>query len=107
MTAAGADHLFTSGTAAGNIAIGGRGFTMPDLTKALEGAGRISVKDGKIEGVNLMQEVAALLKVTGITPDSIRATVFSTIESDFTVKQGLVTIQKLLMDSHDFQSSGY
>ena len=107
MTAAGADHLFASGTAAGNIAIGGRGFTMPDLTKALDGAGRISVKDGKIEGVNLMQEVAALLKVAGIPPDSIRATVFSTIESDFTVKQGLVTIQKLLMDSHDFQSSGH
>ena len=107
MTAAGVERLSTSGTAAGNLAIGGRGFTTPNLTKALEGAGRISVKDGKIEGINLMQEVAALLKVAGISPDTIRSTVFSTIETDFTIKQGLVNVQKLLMDSHDFQSTGH
>jgi AsmA protein len=107
LIAAGTEHLAASGTAAGNIAIGGRGFTMPDVTKALEGAGRISIKDGKIEGINLMQEAAALLKVAGITLDSIRATVFSTIETDFTIKQGLVNVQKLLMESHDFQSTGH
>lgn len=107
MTAAGVEHLSTSGTAASSIAIGGRGFTMPDLTKALEGAGRLSIKDGKIEGINLIQEVAALLKVAGISPDTIRTTVFSTIDTDFTIKKGLINVQKLLMDSHDFQSTGH
>ena len=54
-----------------------------------------------------MQEVVALLKVAGISPDTIRTTVFSTIETDFTIKKGLVNVQKLLMDSHDFQSTGH
>jgi len=107
MRAAGAEYFSTSGTAAGSIAIGGRGFTMPDLMKTLQGAGRISVKDGKIEGINLMQEVVALLNVAGISPDTIRTTVFSTIETDFTIKKGLVNVQRLLMDSHDFQSTGH
>ena len=29
------------------------------------------------------------------------------IETDFTIKKGLVNVQKLLMDSHDFQSTGH
>ena len=37
MTAAGAEHLSTSGTAAGNIAIGGRGFTMPEFDESARG----------------------------------------------------------------------
>ncbi len=107
MTAVGAEHVSTSGTAAGSITISGRGFTLPELTKALEGAGRIKIKDGKIEGINLVQEVVTLLKVAGISPDMIRTTVFSTIETDFTIRKGLVNVQKLLMNSHDFQSTGH
>ncbi len=98
--------LSMSGTAAADIAVAGRGFSMPDLTKALEGPGRLEVKDGKIEGVNLMGEVVALLKVAGISLDQVKATAFSTIETDFLIKQGIVNVQKLLMDSHDFQATG-
>lgn len=106
LTAAGITHLSTSGTTAGSLAIGGRGYTMPDVRKTLEGTGRLSIKDGRVDGLNLMQEVAALLKAGGLSPDTLRTTVFSTIESDFTIKQGLVNVQKLLMDTHDFQSTG-
>jgi len=95
-----------SGTAAMNIAVAGRGFSMPDLTKALAGPGHVEVKDGKIEGINLMQEAVTLLKVAGVSIDDAKATAFSTIETDVMIQQGIVNVQKLLMDSHDFQATG-
>jgi len=95
-----------SGTAAADFALKGRGFSMADVTKALEGAGHVEVKDGKIEGVNLLQEAVAILKVAGFAIDDPNATVFSTIETDLAVKEGVVHVQRLLMDSHDFQATG-
>lgn len=95
-----------SGTAAMDIAVAGRGFAMPDLTKFLEGPGHLEVKEGKIEGVNLMEEAVMLLKVAGISLDRANATAFSIIETDFTITQGIVNVQKLLIDSHDFQAAG-
>ena len=98
--------LFISGTAGADFALKGRGLSVPDLTKALEGTGRMAVKDGKIEGVNLLQEAVEILKVAGIGLDDPKATAFSTIEMDLAVNQGVVHIQRLLMDSHDFQATG-
>ena len=95
-----------SGTAGADIAVAGRGFSMPDLTKALEGPGHVEVKEGKLEGVNLTGEALALLKVAGVSLDQAKATAFSTLETDFMIKQGIVTIQRLLADSHDFQATG-
>ena len=98
--------LSMSGTAAANLAFAGRGFSMPDLTKALEGPGHVEVKEGKLEGVNLTEEAVALLKVAGVSLDQAKATAFSTLETDFMIKQGIVNIQRLLADSHDFQATG-
>lgn len=106
LDAVAATQVSLTGTAGADLALRGRGFTMPDLTKALEGTGRIAVKDGKIEGVNLLQEAVAILKIAGIAIDNPKATAFSTIETDLTVKQGLVIVERLLMDSHDFQATG-
>jgi AsmA protein len=95
-----------SGTAGADLSLQGKGFSMPDLTKALEGTGHMAVKDGKIEGVNLLQEVASALKVAGISLDNAKATAFSTIETDLVIKQGIINVQRLLMDSRDFQATG-
>ncbi|MBX3329081.1 MAG: AsmA family protein [Nitrospira sp.] len=95
-----------SGTAGTNLSLQGKGFSMPDLTQALEGTGHMAVKDGKIEGVNLLQEVASALRVAGISLDNAKATAFSTIETDVGIKQGIINVQHLLMDSHDFQATG-
>jgi len=95
-----------SGTAGADLSVQGRGLSMPDLTKSLEGTGHVAVKDGKIEGVNLLQEAISILKVAGISLDDARATAFSTIETDFAIKQGTIYVQRLLMDSHDFQATG-
>ncbi|HLZ34782.1 MAG TPA: AsmA family protein, partial [Nitrospira sp.] len=106
METIGTDALRVSGSAAGSLALQGRGFTKPDLTQALDGTGKIAVKDGRIEGVNLMQEVSALFKVVGLSQDDVKATAFTAIEADVGIKQGLVNVQRLLMDSHDFQATG-
>jgi len=95
-----------SGTAGADLSLQGKGFSMPDLTKALEGIGHMAVKDGKIEGVNLLQEAMSALKVVGISLDDAKATAFSTIETDLAIKQGIINVQRLLMDSHDFQATG-
>ncbi|MDH5740054.1 MAG: AsmA family protein [Nitrospira sp.] len=95
-----------SGTAGADLSVQGRGFSMPDLTKALQGTGHMAVKDGKIQGVNILQEVVSALKVAGISIGDPNATVFSTIETDLAIKQGVISLQNLLMDSHDFQATG-
>ena len=95
-----------SGTAGADLGVQGRGFSMPDLRKSLEGTGHVAVKDGKIEGVNLLQEAISILKVVGIPLDNAKATAFSAIETDLAIKQGTLHFQRLLMDSHDFQATG-
>jgi AsmA protein len=106
LDAVAATQVSLSGTAGADLALQGRGFSMPDLTKALEGTSHVAVKDGRIEGVNLIQEALSILKVVGIPVDDPKATVFSTIETDLLVQQGIITVQRLLMDSHDFQATG-
>jgi AsmA protein len=95
-----------SGTAAADLGVQGRGLSIPDLMKSLEGTGHVAVKDGKIEGVDLLQEAISILKVVGISLDNPKATAFSTMETDLAIKQGIIYVQRLLMDSHDFQATG-
>ena len=106
LDAVAATQVSISGTAGADLALQGRGFSMSDLTKTLEGTSHVAVKDGKIEGVNLLQEAISILKVAGISLDNAKATVFSTIETDLAIKQGIINVQHLLMDSHDFQATG-
>jgi AsmA protein len=106
LDAVAATPLSISGTAEADLALQGRGFSMPDLTMALEGTTHIAVKDGKIEGVNLLQEAVSILRVAGLSLDNADATVFSTMETDLAIKQGIIKVQRLLMDSHDFQATG-
>ncbi len=106
LEALGTDQVNVSGAASADLALHGRGFSMPDITRALEGVGHISVKDGKLEGVNLLQEATALLKAVGVATDSAKVTAFSTIETDVAIKNGIISIQRLLMESHDFQVTG-
>jgi len=105
LEAVGTDKVSVTGTAAVDLDLRGAGFSMPELTNALEGPGHAVVKDGKIEGVNLLREAAALLNAVGIKQDLANATVFSTMEMNIAIKRGIIRVERLLMDSHDFQTS--
>src|SRR5262249_45627237 len=98
--------IVISGTAGADLVLQGRGFSLPDLTKTLEGTSHVAVKDGKIEGVNLVQEAISILKVAGISLDDAKATVFSTFETDLAIHEGTIYVQRLLLDSDDFQAMG-
>ena len=106
LQAVGTDQVSMSGTANVELSLSGRGFAHPDLVKALAGAGHVAVRDGRVDGINLLQQAAILLKVVGVQLDNVKATAFSAIESDMAIKQGLVAVQRLLIDSHDFQATG-
>jgi AsmA protein len=106
LDAVGTDKVSASGSAAAALDVRGQGFSTQDLTSALAGTGRVAVRDGKIQGINVVREVAALLNVVGISPDNVNATLFSTIETDLAVQSGIITVQRFLMDSHDFQATG-
>ena len=99
-------QMSISGTAGADLAVQGRGLSMPDLMKSLEGTGHMVVTDGKIEGVDLLQEAISILKVVGISLENDKTTAFSTMETDLAIKQGIIYVQRLLMDSHDFQDRG-
>lgn len=104
--AAAAGPFSVSGTAGADLAVQGHGFSRADLEKALEGTAHVAVKDGRINGVNLLQEAVAILKIAGLSIDNPNVTAFSTIETDVAVQQGIIAVQRLLMDSHDFQATG-
>lgn len=95
-------QVSVSGAADATLTFKGRGFAIQDLTRSLEGTGRMVVKDGTIEGVNLPHETVALLNAVGIPLD----VTFRTIEADYVVGQGMVAVQRLLMEGHDVQATG-
>ncbi|MCP9472686.1 MAG: AsmA family protein [Nitrospira sp.] len=98
--------LAISGTADVMFALKGRGFSMPNRTKDLEGTGRLAIRDGTIEGINLLREMATVLNVAGVALGDPKVTAFSTIEADLAVEQGMIRVQRFLMDGHDFQATG-
>lgn len=102
----GTDKVSISGIAATEVELHGRGFSLPELTHALEGTGHLVVRDGRIEGINVLKEVFALLKAAGVKQDVSNATVFSKIESNLSVKGGVMNVARLLIESQDFQATG-
>ena len=100
------DTLTVSGTANAQMVLQGRGFSKMELLSGLEGNGSFTFRDGTIEGVNLLREAVRLLKAAGITLDATKATVFSTIEGRFGIRQGVINVEHFLMDSHDLQATG-
>ncbi len=105
LEAAGTDRVSITGTAASELALQGRGVSMPELTRALAGTGHLIVKDGTIEGINLLKEAVVLLNAVGVTQDLAKATVFSIIETTLAIKRGSITVERLQMDSQDFQTT--
>jgi AsmA protein len=105
MEAVGTDKVSVSGTAEANFDMRGAGFSMAELTDSLTGSGHIEAKDGKIEGIDLLEEAFKLLSLAGIRHDITNAAVFSIIESDMSVKHGVITVERSRMDSKDFQAT--
>jgi AsmA protein len=99
------DKVTVSGTATSELVVKGRGYSQPQLASALTGAGAVAVKDGKVEGVNVLQEAVGLLQAAGVTMDPAKATVFSSLTGTFAIRSGIVAVERLALDSHDVQGN--
>jgi AsmA protein len=99
------DKVTVSGTATSELLVKGRGFSQPQLTSALTGAGAFAVKDGKIDGINLLQEAVGLLQAAGVKVDPAKATVFSSLTGAFTIHSGIIAVERLALDSRDVQGT--
>jgi AsmA protein len=99
------DKVTVSGTATSELVVKGRGYSQPQLASALTGAGAVAVKDGKVEGVNVLQEAVGLLQAAGVTMDPAKATVFSSLTGTFAIRSGIVAVERLALDSQDVQGN--
>jgi AsmA protein len=106
LEALGTDRVSVRGTGSAELEMYGKGLALPEFTAQLEGAGRLFIKDGKLEGINLLKEATALLNAIGIAKDFGNETVFSVIESDLIIRHGLVIIKRLIGNSPDFDVTG-
>jgi AsmA protein len=106
MDAVGTEKVSMSGSTAADVSVQGKGMSMPDLTRALDGAGHVLIKDGKIDGVNILKEAMDLLTGIGIVENRGSATLFSSAESDLQVRQGVVTIDRFKLLSPEFEATG-
>ena len=99
------DTVRVSGTATSELVVKGRGFSQPQLASALTGAGAMAVKDGRVEGVNVLQEAVRLLQAAGVTMDPANATVFSSLTGTFAIRSGIVAVERLALQSQDVQGT--
>jgi len=106
LEALGTGRVSVRGTGSAELEVHGKGLALPEFTAQLEGAGRLFIKDGKLEGINLLKEATALLNAIGITQDFGDETVFSVIESDLIIRHGVVIIKHLIGNSPDFDVTG-
>ncbi|BCA53750.1 conserved exported protein of unknown function [Nitrospira sp. KM1] len=98
-------HVWVSGTGAGELSVQGRGFSKPAMTRNLKGGGHLVLKDGRIEGINLLQEATGVLEAAGFSKDMAKFTVFSTVESDFEMNQGRIQVKKFRMECPGFDAT--
>lgn len=101
MPVLGGKGVRVSGTAAADLALRGRGTTMPELTRSLAGTGRLSIADGTLEGVDLAQEALLLLKVLGVSASQLRGTAFSSLEGAWTIANGVADLERFQIQSRE------
>ncbi|PKH01704.1 AsmA family protein [Psychromonas sp. MB-3u-54] len=92
---------FLSGTTDFNFAGKGQGLTATKIKTGLTGKGDFKLLNGELYGINLSQEVRILkAKLTAApqpTEANIKKTDFASLTGNFTIDNGIVNNQKLLM----------
>ncbi|MFT4837488.1 MAG: AsmA protein [Psychromonas sp.] len=92
---------FLSGTTDFNFAAKGQGLTATKIKTGLTGKGDFKLLDGELYGINLSQQVRILkAKLTAApqpTEANIKKTDFASLTGNFTIDNGIINNQKLLM----------
>lgn len=101
MPVLGVKGVRVSGAATADLSLRGRGMTMPELTRALAGTGRVTIKDGTLEGVDLAREAVLLLKGLGVSASQLQGTVFSSLDGAWTIANGVVDLERFQIEGRD------
>jgi len=90
-----------SGKANLTLTANGQGLTATKIQQGINAKGNFKILDGEIYGINLSEKLRvfkAKLKGQTLPEDKrVKKTDFASLQGDFTVKQGIVNNQKLLM----------
>ena len=77
------------------------------LTRSVQGAGKLVARDGALTNTDLLSAIRLLTGLIGMPQgQDSGVTTFETLETDFTVGNGLVEIQRLFLSSPLLQASG-
>lgn len=105
LAATGMDGISISGTASAELTLRTKDSAKPHLMQTLEGTGHIVVKDGKVQGLDVLKETFRLLEAAGLDQEVDDAIVFSTIEGNVVLKGGTVAVRRFVIESRDFQAT--
>jgi AsmA protein len=96
-----ADNESLSGTALGHMRVSGRGANSSEVVRSLNGDLDLTLTEGALEGINIWHEIRrgmALYKGLEPPPAEPNRTVFSRMQVDATVADGVVTTRELVAE---------
>lgn len=99
-----ANVTWLSGKAAAKIDVFSAGNSVRDMVSNLSGNGNINVRDGDLQGVNIVDMVRNVQ--SAFAPAGTQRTEFSSLTGNFVIKQGIVSNQDLLLTSTSMRVLG-
>jgi hypothetical protein len=84
-----------AGAIQSSVEITGRGFSLNDLQKNLQGKGSLRINDGRIGASPLLRELATMLR------GDLDRVLFETIGSDFTIGEGKISCPKVFLQGKE------
>ena len=93
------------GTAALAVRLAGRGGE-PSVLPSVSGSGVLSVRDGSIKSVGMIEQVTKLLEAAGAAGMARRETPFESLTAHFTVQRGVASTRDLAFRSADLDFDG-
>jgi uncharacterized protein involved in outer membrane biogenesis len=97
-----------TGTMDGTIKLAGQVEHSPDPLTGMQGAGQVSIKNGKLPSLNLNKNLMALAKLSKLGMAQGDPSSFSSMSSDFNIGNGNITSNKvsIIGDGVDIDGSG-
>ena len=77
------------------------------MTRRLQGNGKVAVRDGALTNVDLIKKVQQVTSMIGLSKEQGReAATFKTLETDFTVADGLADFKRIYMVNPQMETNG-
>lgn len=95
-----------TGRFTGTLALRGAGLSSAELASALGGATKLDLRDGRVQSVSILRQVATLLEVAGGKGIGRDHTPYRSVTGDFQVGEGRARTKNLALRSEDLDLDG-